>query len=269
MRWLSAVSCACAVMMLRPTPAMLVSLRLGVDGPGRRLRFSWMTGRIPMSVAVLSVAVGLVLVFGVAHLIVTMTAIGVCWTVWRLWDNGRVDKKRLNNRNDVAEAVEAIAAELAGGMLPVHALRDVAEDFELLEPAATAAEVGSYVGDAMRTSSAAPGAEQLVDLAAAWDIAERSGAPMARVLERLAESIRDERQVLREIAAGVGPAKATSRLMAVLPIFGLGLGAGMGANPLDTLFNTFIGSILLAAGCALSAIGVMWVDRIARRAGRF
>lgn len=269
MRWFAAVSCVCAVMVARPTPAILIPLRLGRAPRRRRSDFGWLIRRIPLSFGLIAITVVLFLGFGLAHLIVAITVVGLCWTAWRLWSSGRHEKKSLHNRDEVAEAVEALAAELAGGMLPVHALAHIAEDVELLEPAAFAAQFGGSVSEALRISGSEPGADQLTDLAAAWEIVERSGAPMASVLERLAASMRDEREILREISAGVGPAKATSRLMAVLPAFGLVLGSGLGADPVDTLFNTLVGSVLLAAGCTLSAIGVLWVDRIAVRAGRF
>lgn len=269
MRWFAAISCVCAVMVARPTPATLIPLRLGRASSRRRSDYRWVIRRAPFSFGLIAITAVIFVGFGLAHLIVAITLVGVCWTAWRLWSSGRLEKRRLRNRDEVAEAVEAVAAELAGGMLPVHALAHIADDVELLEPAAFAAQFGGSVGEAMRVSGLEPGADQLTGLAAAWEIAERSGAPMVSVLERLAESMRDEREILREISAGVGPAKATSRLMAVLPAFGLVLGSGLGADPVDTLLNTLLGSVLLAAGCTLSAVGVLWVDRIAVRAGRF
>jgi tight adherence protein B len=50
--------------------------------------------------------------------------------------------------------------------------------------------------------------------------------------------------------------------MAVLPVLGLSLGAGMGADPVQVLTGTVVGAFCLAGGLALACVGVAWVDRI-------
>lgn len=50
--------------------------------------------------------------------------------------------------------------------------------------------------------------------------------------------------------------------MAVLPVLGLSLGAGMGANPVHVLTGTVVGAMCLAGGFALACAGLVWVDRI-------
>ena len=138
----------------------------------------------------------------------------------------------------------------------------------MLDGAAAACRMGGDVAGALRAAALKPWAENLDELAAAWEVCERSGAPMARVLDRLGDGIRDERETQREISAGLGPAKATARLMAVLPLFGLGMGVSMGARPVHILLDTVVGSLCLAAGAALACAGVWWVDQIAARAER-
>jgi len=202
------------------------------------------------------------------QLIAGFTAIGVFWVWMRLRRNARKASERRLRAQEIAEIVDSLAAELGAGILATRALEHLADDMTMLNGAAAASRLGSDVAGALRVTARLPGASGLEELAAAWEVSERSGAPMARVLDCLGEGIRDEREAQREIAAGLGPAKATARLMAVLPIFGLAMGMSMGAQPLQVLINTVAGSLCLAAGAALACAGVWWVDQIAARAER-
>lgn len=264
---MAAAGCLLAAMLAgRPPARWMVRGRLGwrhAAGPALPDAF----GRLRAPLA-LVVAVFLILTFagGLAHVVVGLTATGVAAVVLRLRRRALRDAQRRQRRSDVAEAVDTLAAELGAGVLAPRALQHLAEDSPILRPAATAARLGTDVASAMRAVAVNPGAERLDDLAAAWEVSQRTGAPMARVLDRLGDGLRDERDVQREIDAGLGPAKATARLMAVLPLFGLGLGTGIGSSPVHVLFHTVPGSLCLAAGSALACMGVCWVDAIADRA---
>ncbi|MDX6278564.1 MAG: tight adherence protein [Nocardioidaceae bacterium] len=169
-------------------------------------------------------------------------------------------------RESVTEAVGLMAAELRAGIIPQRVLAGLMPDFDFLAPAAHAAELGGDVAAALRAEAVAPGGELLAELASAWFVAERSGAPLARVLDRLEETARDDHEIEREVQSGVAPARATGRLMAVLPVLGLSLGAGLGGNPLALLTGTVPGALCLAAGSACACGGVAWVNRIAASA---
>jgi tight adherence protein B len=53
--------------------------------------------------------------------------------------------------------------------------------------------------------------------------------------------------------------------MALLPLLGLALGAGMGADPIQVLLSSALGNILLLVGVSLTCAGLLWSDRIVRR----
>jgi tight adherence protein B len=54
-------------------------------------------------------------------------------------------------------------------------------------------------------------------------------------------------------------------VMAVLPLMGLALGVGMGADPVGVLLGTPVGNILLLVGVALTCAGLLWSARIVNR----
>lgn len=255
-----------AVVLLRPPASWIVRWRLGVEPT----RMSAMRIRRWIAPAGILALIAGVLSFGGAlpHLIAGVTCVGVAAVWLRLHLRGRAAKRRRECGRQVAEVIDALAAELGAGVLAPHAVQHLAEDSPLLAKAAAASRLGGDVAGALRASASVPGAESFDDLAAAWEVSERSGAPMAKVLDRLGDSLRDERDVQREIDAGLGPAKATARLMAVLPLFGLAMGTNLGASPTHVLLNTVAGSLCLAAGATLACLGVSWVDEIASRAER-
>ncbi|MGI9084571.1 MAG: type II secretion system F family protein [Aeromicrobium sp.] len=194
--------------------------------------------------------------------IVASTAVCVAVFVLRLLKVSRDRAAAVRTRARTAAALDLLAAELRAGSLPRHALAAVADDAPSLAAAAAATAHGGDVVAALRAASTGPGAGALADLAGAWHVAERAGAPLADVLDRVATTVRDDAEVDRDVLAEAAPARATGRLMAVLPVLGLTLGAGMGADPVHVLTGTVVGASCLAGGLALACLGLAWVDRI-------
>lgn len=263
MTQLAAVCCALAVVLARPAGVWLAHERLGVPR-----RWSVRPASLTTPFAVIA-AIG-VLVAGLppARLMVALTVAGVLWFAARQVRAERERGRAQARRVAVAEAVGLMAAELRAGVLPQRVLSGLSRDFTFLGAASRAAELGGDVSSALRVEAIQSGCEQLAALSGAWMVAERAGAPLAKVLDRLEASARDDREIEREVQSGVAPARATGRLMAVLPIVGLTLGSGMGADPVALLTGTVPGALCLAAGSACACAGVAWVNRIAAAAER-
>lgn len=195
--------------------------------------------------------------------LVGLTAAGVVLFVVRQVRRARVRARTSARRAEVGELLGLMTAELRAGALPHRLLAGLVVDFGFLAPAARAADLGGDVVAALRDASSTTGRELLGDLAGAWHVAERSGAPLADVMVRLEESARSGRDLAREVASGVAPARATGRLMAALPVLGLMLGSGMGGDPVAVLTTTWVGAACLLGGCALACAGIAWIERIA------
>ena len=256
---LAALFTAGAVWLRRPPGRWVARHRLGIrvarrGVPHRPLVFAaplaavWFAGRVGVSGP---------------HAVVAMTVAGVIAFGLRQWRVARRRRLLRERRRAVSEAIGLMAAELRAGILPQRVLVGLAGEFDFLAPAARAADLGGNVPAALRAAADDTGAELLTELAGAWLVAERAGAPLADVLDRLEETAREDLEMEREVESGLAPARATGRLMAVLPVFGLALGSGMGGDPLAILTGTFAGVLCLAAGCALACAGVAWVERIA------
>lgn len=178
------------------------------------------------------------------------------------------------------EAVGALTAELRAGRPPPDALAAAAASAcgrsgAVLRDAAATAGLGGAVPDALRPTEVRltgawrrpdPLDRSLAGLAAAWQVSARSGASLAEVLDRVERDLRSARRHRERIGSQLAGPRTTAVLLAVLPVLGLVLGAGMGAHPLHVLLRTGPGSVALLLGTALDGAGVWWTARIIRAA---
>ena len=184
------------------------------------------------------------------------------------WWLARLRRKAVTRRRaGLIELCQALAAELSSGAGARDSLTAAARGLADLEHLGVVA--GSPHGDvaqAMRAVSALPGAGGLLRLAACWQVSERSGGGLAPSVSRLAGSLRDDEQVRREVAAQLAGPRATSVLLALLPAFGLLMGAALGVQPLQVLLGSPAGRGCLVVGVGLEVAGLLWTRRITRRA---
>jgi tight adherence protein B len=174
-------------------------------------------------------------------------------------------RARLADRRSgaVLLACEGMAADLAAGQPPLAALRRAAAEWPDLAPVATAGELDADVAAAFRGVAELPGAGQLRSVAAAWQVAHRSGAGLAGALTRTAATLREDRRTARLVSTELAAARATARMMAALPALVLLLGVGLGGDPLGFLLHSPIGLGCLVSGLVLTYAGTVWLNRIA------
>jgi tight adherence protein B len=82
-------------------------------------------------------------------------------------------------------------------------------------------------------------------------------------LESVAGALGERQRTRRLVASELASARSTARLMAVLPVFTLLMGAGAGGDPVNFLLGTTPGLVCLAAGGACELAGLAWIERIA------
>lgn len=100
------------------------------------------------------------------------------------------------------------------------------------------------------------------ELAACWDVAELSGAPLSRLLSRYAGALEAELDADAARQTALAGPRATVKLLAWLPLFGLGLGLLMGVDPVGILLGTPVGLGALACGALLMTVGRIWSQRM-------
>lgn len=179
---------------------------------------------------------------------------------------GRAGRNAVRDRRRRLDGLSSLSADLRAG-LPVPTALSVFDPPE--RPAVLSAErrIGSSakrrIGRGDRGAPAEGDRDRLGELArAAVRLAEQTGAPLADLLERIEADARAVDRGLAAAAAQAAGTRATAWLLAVLPLGGVALGYGIGADPVQVLLHTSIG-----AGCALGAIGLQvvglaWTDRL-------
>lgn len=223
------------------------------------------TGTAPAAAGAVC-AGGLLVLLDGTTLALGLIAVGMSAAAWQAVLRARAIRAASRHADSVVEVCEALAGELRAGQPPQVALRRCVEVWPALEPVATASELGADVPRALRQVARQPGATGLTEIAAAWQVSATSGGTMALALSRVADSARRRRAAQHLVATELASARATARLVAVLPIAVLAMGSGLGGDPWAFLLSSPPGLACLAAGLALAYAGMSWIDRISAHA---
>jgi tight adherence protein B len=236
---------------------------LHASSPSERWARSTMAVRISiLLVCLASVVAGAgMLMLGVgATVVIGMLAAS------RLLSDRTARRVRRGRQLAVIGVCDALAAELTAGLSATRAVERAFGAYSEWASVVAAVRVGGDVVATLRHAAASPGAEGLRAVAAGWEIAGRSGSALATVLDRIAAGLRSDDEARCEVTASLGPPRATARMLAFLPLFGLMLGSSMGAQPVAFLFTTPMGLVCLSGGVGLALAGVFWVERLASAA---
>lgn len=208
------------------------------------------------------IAVAALLLDGVrlALAVVALVAVGGALHL-RARERGRQEAARA--RAAVVEVGEALVGELRAGRDVETALGRASAAWEPFGVVARAAALGADVPAALLRLAREPGAAGLRDLAVAWEVAARTGAGLGDVLAQVVDGGRGVHEDLRTVGTELSSARATARLVLLLPVVTLGLAAGTGAAPWRLLVTSPVGVACLGGGVVLGLTGLLWIDRIA------
>ena len=196
--------------------------------------------------------------------VLVLIVAAACWAGRALWRRRAWARRAARNGELVVEVCDVVAAELGAGRPPETVLHEAASVWPELRPVADACRLGGDVPAALRAVALTPGAGGLRLLAGAWAVSHRTGAGLADSARRVSDAVRRDLATRRVVAGELASARATSRLVAVLPVLALLMGSGAGADPWTFLLGTPFGLACLAAGLAVGFAGLWWIELIAR-----
>ncbi|MGO4595333.1 type II secretion system F family protein [Leifsonia sp. 2TAF2] len=173
-----------------------------------------------------------------------------------------VKRLRLRQRpGEAADATAALAESLAvlldAGLSPRSAWRATAA--HRVHP--VAARVVSALASQPSCARALIDAASTDDvrmIAAAWRVAEQSGAPLGHALRTVGETLRDVAEAEREADVALSGPRATARLISWLPAVGVAMTVALGADLIGTLTST-AGALAVGAGLLLLFGGRWWM----------
>ncbi|MEU8084552.1 hypothetical protein AB0B57_13135 [Micromonospora sp. NPDC049101] len=211
------------------------------DGPSGvvRLRAPRSSRRVLPLVGVLGGGVGAVVGGPVAAVVVGGYATLAVRAVLRWRVNRGAERRRRRGLDQLC----GLAADLRAG-LPVQRAIEAATD-------------GRDNSDRLRQLTAA-----------AVRLADRTGAPLADLVERIEADARAADRGLAAAAAQAAGARATAWLLAALPVGGIGLGYGIGVDPLAVLLHNSVGGSCAVLAVVLQVVGLLWAERLGAAPGR-
>jgi tight adherence protein B len=206
------------------------------------------TALMPGRAAIVLPAVAAVLAAGVLGGIVAglVTAAYGALAV-RTWMSRTAAQARAADRRELLDQITAAASDLRAGL-----------------PTGDAMAGPAISGPAGAVSGPDPLRERV---RAATGLAERTGAPLAELLDRVEADARAGDRARAAAGAQAAGARATAWLLAGLPAGGLALGYVIGADPLQVLLYTPAGAMCALGAVGLQMAGLAWSSRIMRNPG--
>jgi len=240
-------------------------------GAARRARLATVTGRagervrpgaLPVAPAagVVATAVG----GSVSTPLVAALAGVVAFLAARAWVVGRRGGRTEDQLLALTEGLGALAADLRSG-------RSLEAATGTAVRACGDADCGRALARALRSPRSGPAdphdpalAEALGRISGAVLLSERTGCSLAAVAGAVEDDLRARRRHRLELRSAVAAPRASAMLLAGLPVLGLAMGSGLGADPWGVL-TTGNGQVLLVGGVALELAGIAWSGRLVRR----
>lgn len=264
----AALLAAAAAVLLLPDRRVERRRRLLPD-PVRRSRHRPAPEELPVSMLSTAIAAGLAAAVStplVAVLAAVLAAVAAR-TVRARRRADRVERQLWS----LTEGLGALTAELRSGR-PLDAATEAAVT------ACGDRSSGRALGRAVRAPGTDPPAEDrpedvvlreaLRRISAAVLLSSRTGCSLAGVLRAVEDDLRARRRQREELRAATAGPGSSALVLAGLPVLGLAMGAGVGADPWHVLTATGTGQVLLVTGVALELAGLAWSRRLIRRALR-
>lgn len=169
--------------------------------------------------------------------------------------------RRSGRDPDAGGTLFAVAAQLRAGQLPASAWRAV------LGPGV---EVTADGVPSAASLLLLDGGLDVRAVRAAGRLAADLGAPLAEVLERTAVALAKDSEVETQRRVALAGPRSTVRVLTWLPVLGVVIGAGLGADVLAVALDGGIGTGSVLGGVALLLLGHRWAGALlagARRHG--
>lgn len=177
-------------------------------------------------------------------------------STWRRWR--RPEGGRLQDLESLAGVADLLAMALRSGATPVSAVRVVSAEAPrpwqpVLEEVHEQLTTGGAAGQVWRRH--AQDHPELGAVAGAWALSEDLGVALAPSMATSAQVLRARVQARRRLEASTAGARATMRMLTLLPLVGLLAGFAFGLTPWEVYGHSAVTMACAVLGLVLTAIG--------------
>ncbi|MDC5698189.1 type II secretion system F family protein, partial [Intrasporangium calvum] len=167
--------------------------------------------------------------------------------------------------------LEGVAPALEAGLTPAVALRlsgaalgsgADASTLRMVDEVTRAGERGDPVARVWRSWAEAGRSPDLRFVAAAWQLSEMTGAPLAEAVHRAVSSLREARERTRRVHVAVAGPRATVVVLTLLPLTGPLFGLACGVGPAELYLASPLSAAAASLGLALIWAGRRWCRRL-------
>jgi tight adherence protein B len=167
----------------------------------------------------------------------------------------------------MSDGVRAIAAGLRAGLSVPQALRFAAAEATppldaTLAELVDAADVGEPLDDALHRWATQVGTADARLVEGVLGLHRRSGGDLPRVLDRVAETLRDRRAIAREVRALTAQARLSGAILGLLPVGFFAFLWLTSRRDIEGAFRTPAGLAALGAGAVLELLAFLWIRRL-------
>jgi tight adherence protein B len=185
----------------------------------------------------------------------------------------RIRRRSARVATQLPEVLAALSAPIRAGASLPQAFAAAAEESEpplrdMLMRACRDLDGGVPQAEAIDAFAARCAVPEAVLAARALRVGRAAGGELARVIDEVAETIRERERLAREFHAATAQARSSATVVAALPVVFLFMSSAGSGEQLRLLFGEPAGWALLTAGGLLELAGVVWIRRIAAAAAR-
>lgn len=194
--------------------------------------------------------------------------------VCREW---RQDRRAASSLAGALALLQGIAPALEAGLPPAVAVRLSGASLgsgvdpttrQLVADLADTCARGGPIAPVWRSWAAESGSSELAFVAAAWQLSELTGAPLAEAVQRAVVSLRESRERARRVHVAVAGPRATVVVLTALPLTGPLFGLASGVPPAELYLASPISAAAAVVGLVLIWAGRLWCRRLVESATR-
>ncbi|HID07570.1 MAG TPA: hypothetical protein EYP10_10560 [Armatimonadetes bacterium] len=189
------------------------------------------------------------------------------WWLPHLFLNLRYNARRTKLENQLADALTVMSAAISAGFGFLQAMRLAAEQMpspisEELERVARLSSLGMPMDQALQQLAMRVQSYDYDITVTAMNIQLRRGGNLTRLLDTIAETIRQRIDLRGEIAAATAQARLSGWVLMLLPVVVAGIASVLNWEYMQRLFTTPRGQMILKLVVGWQLMGVLWIRQL-------